>query len=256
VSGRDTNRTGSTLWATRLSRLHPYPAMVADELAFSLVRDHVPPQASVLDPFCGSGRLLVAAEGAALRVGIDTNPLAWLLTKAKLAPARHTILGPVVAQLKHKRRTAPAGPACFLPDRKVDWFTSEVLFELRRIVGWINSLELEQPERLLVAASLSATIREVSFARQNGWKLHRLDPDARSAFEADPWTRLERRLLYCLKELRARRDVQGDTHIALSDARALSCWQRPCKSYLPLRHTVTRVPPYNTARPLPYVSRL
>jgi len=68
---------------TRFSRLHPYPAMVGDELAFSLVRQYVPPQATILDPFCGSGKFLAAAEDAAIRVGIDANPLAWLLTKAK-----------------------------------------------------------------------------------------------------------------------------------------------------------------------------
>src|SRR6266478_5845183 len=85
---------------TRLRRLHPHPAMVGDELAFSLARQYVPPQASVLDPFCGSGKLLVAAEDAAIRVGIDANPIAWLLTKAKLALAHETTFASLVAGIE------------------------------------------------------------------------------------------------------------------------------------------------------------
>src|SRR5580692_1826058 len=96
---------------TRLSRLHPYPAMVGDELAFSLARQYVPPQASVLDPFCGSGKLLIAAEDAAIRVGIDTNPLAWLLTKAKLAPTQETTFALLVAGIEQARRTVSGAPS-------------------------------------------------------------------------------------------------------------------------------------------------
>jgi site-specific DNA-methyltransferase (cytosine-N4-specific) len=138
--------------------------MVADELALSPVRQHVTPKAKVLDPFCGSGRLLVAAETAAIRVSIDANPLAWLLTKTKLAPTRDAIIAPLVAEIEREKRTVAAGPGHLFPDRKVEWFTPAVLFELQRITAWINSLKLEEPERLLVSAALSATVRNVSFA--------------------------------------------------------------------------------------------
>src|ERR1700738_4165557 len=123
---------------TRLSRLHPYPAMVGDELAFSLAQQYVSSQASVLDPFCGSGKLLVAAEDAAIRVGIDANPLAWLLTKAKLALAQETTFAPLVAGIEQARRTVSVAPSLPFLDRKVDWFAPPVLFELQRIVCWIN----------------------------------------------------------------------------------------------------------------------
>src|SRR5687768_12034639 len=73
---------------TRLSRWHPYPAMIADDLATELASLHVRQGSRVLDPFCGSGRLLMAAaaKGASC-FGYDVNPLARLLTEAKAAPA-------------------------------------------------------------------------------------------------------------------------------------------------------------------------
>ena len=221
--------------------------MVGDDLAFSLVRQYVPSQATILDPFCGSGKFLAAAEDAAIRVGIDANPLAWLLTKAKLAPARDAAFSRIVAGIEQARRTVSVGPSPPFPDRKVDWFAPGVLFELRRIVSWINSLELEEPERLLVASALSATVREVSFARLSGWKLHRLDETARSAFRTCPWERLERRLRYCLSELQTRRDAQGEYHVALADARSLSHPGNLAEATSPYDVVLTS-PPYGDSR--------
>jgi hypothetical protein len=221
--------------------------MVGDELAFSLARQYVPPQASVLDPFCGSGKLLMAAEDAAIRVGIDTNPLAWLLTKAKLAPTQETTFALLVAGIEQARRTVSGAPSRPFLDRKVEWFTPPVLFELQRIVCWINSLEIQESDRLLMAAALSATVREVSFARLNGWKLHRLGETARSAFEACPWERFERRLRYCLSELRTRQRAQGEYHVALADARSLSDPYNLVRAHGPFDVVLTS-PPYGDSR--------
>ena len=247
VSNNDGDRKSTSRRTTRLSRLHPYPAMVADELALSLVGRHVPPEAKVIDPFCGSGQLLAAAEAAAIRVGIDANPLAWLLTKAKLAPARDTVIAPFVAEIAQARRTVAAGPVHLFPDRKVEWFTPTALVELQRIAAWINSLKLEEPERLLVSSALSATVREASFARSSGWKLHRLDADARSAFQACPWERFEERLRYCLAELRTKRAVQGECYVALQDARSLSHPGNLAWTHAPYDVVLTS-PPYGDSR--------
>src|SRR5258708_7105976 len=74
---------------TRFNSLHPYPAMIADELAVELSSKFVTPGIKVLDPFCGTGRTLIAAaERGAECVGLDINPLAILVTRAKVADVR------------------------------------------------------------------------------------------------------------------------------------------------------------------------
>ena len=229
--------------------------MVADQLAIMIVSKHVPAGSRVIDPFCGSGRLLVAAEGASLRVGLDVNPLAWLLTQAKLAPVRTSVVGDILAQIsvaaEKSRKTkfnAPTEPSLALDiGRKVPWFAPETAHQLDCIVSWVNELGLHRSELLLVAAALSATVREVSFARQGGWKLHRLNEASRAALTACPWKRLERRLAYCLGDLRDRPAVYGDIHVELADACSLRNVHSSCSIKGPYDIVITS-PPYGDSR--------
>jgi SAM-dependent methyltransferase len=63
----------------------------------SILTRYVPPDAMVLDPFCGSGTTLFEAVRAGHRcVGVDLNPLAVALATAKLEPVS---LEQVVARL-------------------------------------------------------------------------------------------------------------------------------------------------------------
>ena len=222
--------------------------MVADELAISLVEEHVPPGAKVLDPFCGSGRLLAAAVHASVRVGIDANPLAWLLTKAKLAHANPQTIALILADIEAARRVTRTGATHRREDRKVDWFSPKVERELDKIVTWINGLYLGEAERLLVAAALSATAREVSFARQCGWKLHRVDASIRSEFTADPWERLSRRLRYCLGELAQPYPLTGNSLVELAEARSLLDSAKSLAAARGPYEVVLTSPPYGDSR--------
>ncbi|MEY4424144.1 MAG: hypothetical protein RLZZ258_1247 [Actinomycetota bacterium] len=68
----------------QLHSIHPYPC----KFPSSIVREHLEESGlTVLDPFCGSGTTLL--ESAMLGnsvVGIDVNPIAVLISRAKLAP--------------------------------------------------------------------------------------------------------------------------------------------------------------------------
>lgn len=208
---------------THLSRLHPYPAMVADELARDLVATHVPPDSRILDPFCGSGRILAAADRASVRVGIDANPLAWLLTRAKLSRARPEIISNILRDVSNIQKVNPKYQLKTTAHGSVDWFTPEIALDLEKVVVWLNDLQLADPELFLTASALSATVREVSFAKQNGWKLHRLNAEERAVFKASVFDRFERRLRYCEKELKGdAKHTCGVSEVHLGDARFLT----------------------------------
>jgi site-specific DNA-methyltransferase (cytosine-N4-specific) len=231
---------------TRLSRLHPYPAMVADDLAVSLASRFVPSGAKMLDPFCGSGRLLAAASTASLRMGIDANPLAWLLTRAKFARPQPRNIRLIIDEMELAKKRVP-GPGLLVDrGRKVAWFSKSVLEELCRIVNWLNSLELSKDELFLVASALSATVRDVSFARDQGWKLHRLDAETRRKFRPCPWIRFKTRLGYCLEEISTKTvRPSGRTIVKLGDSRSFFGEAAPKSE---LFDVVLTSPPYGDSR--------
>lgn len=63
---------------------HVYPARMHPEIAARLCQRFVAKDATVLDPFCGSGTVLVEAMAAGARsIGVDLNPLALRLAALK-----------------------------------------------------------------------------------------------------------------------------------------------------------------------------
>jgi len=67
--------------------LHDYPARMIPQIAHRLISRYSPEKGKILDPFCGSGTILVEARLAnRSAIGIDVNPLAVLLSKVKSTP--------------------------------------------------------------------------------------------------------------------------------------------------------------------------
>lgn len=181
---------------TRLSQWHPYPAMVPDCLASLLAEAHVAPKSNVLDPFCGSGRMLMAAaERGARCVGLDVNPLACLITEAKAANTCVDTLAKVAEEARSPAvRRLSAEPIVLRGRRNVPWLSDRVASELGSIIRWINSLSLAFPERLVLAATLSAATRDSAWIRKGRWKLHRVPPPEREAWSISAWDQFSRRL--------------------------------------------------------------
>ena len=201
-----------------MSGFHPYPAMVADELAATLSERYVKPGYKVLDPFCGSGRLLVAgAKVPGEFVGIDVNPLACLITMAKTAVASPSTISDITEDIDHAQKRVLAGPLEFRERRKVEWFSEPVRAELGRIVTWINELRLDWPEKTVVAAALSAATRDASYSRKGRWKLHRLSPSARVTHTKSAWDCLRQRLQHYAAETSKDPPPQGRVSVTLGD---------------------------------------
>ncbi|MFM7888782.1 MAG: DNA methyltransferase, partial [Pseudanabaena sp.] len=64
--------------------IHPYPAKFIPQIPKMLIRELASAGDTILDPFCGSGTTLIEALRLECNaIGIDANPLACLLSRAK-----------------------------------------------------------------------------------------------------------------------------------------------------------------------------
>ena len=63
---------------------HPYPAKFTPQIVNKYFNLYCKPGFKVLDPFCGSGTVLVEGVLNGLdSVGIDLNPIAYIISRAK-----------------------------------------------------------------------------------------------------------------------------------------------------------------------------
>jgi hypothetical protein len=106
--------------------------------------------------------------------------------------------------------------------RKVAWFPERSKRELSALIHKINAAHLKTKELLLVGAVLSATVREVSFCRQDGWKLHRIAKDRRKIFSPSALEVFRRRFRIALDELRTTHPLKCAPTVLNGDARQLS----------------------------------
>ena len=222
--------------------------MVADDLAVALAKKHVKPGSKVLDPFCGSGRLLVAGANVPGEfVGIDVNPLACLITMAKVTAANPSTISEIAKDIDQARIKVAAGALKLRERRKVEWFSKSVRADLGQIVTWINELRLDWPERTVVAAALSAATRDASYSRKGRWKLHRLGSSARATHSKSAWDCLRQRLQLYATE--ASKDPPPQGHVSVIQGDAIKVLTSGSSQSLPASFDlVITSPPYGDSK--------
>lgn len=167
---------------------HSYPARVHPATARVLVDvvagEGLDRDAAILDPFCGSGTVLVETKAAGVRaIGVDLNPLAILVARAKtwtasgarrkaLKDVGHEISGMVQAAGKAARRAGAEPmperkPAGFDPNarnrRLAAWFAPHVRRELELLASHLDELREHDAELAdILTACLSAILYKVS----------------------------------------------------------------------------------------------
>lgn len=153
------------------NRLDRYPGKMVSRLADQLVQRYAGEAVSILDPFCGSGAILVAASRAGYRVsGIDLNPISELFCRVKIGG-----FDSVRARELGREWIAAAGRTVDkLPvewRNKRYWFTRGTLdkFEQLRAASKIIDLDGE-PERWPVLLSYVLAVRLCSRADQRSPK--------------------------------------------------------------------------------------
>ena len=143
--------------------IHPYPAKLLAAIPYVFLRcpTLLPAGGRVLDPFCGSGTVLLEAALAGHGAdGADANPLARLIAKAKLAVIDIKQLGTTLETILGKINE-PALP----PDvvNIAHWYDAGVIDRLASLRAAIQALDDENVQRFF-SICLSACARKVSLA--------------------------------------------------------------------------------------------
>lgn len=127
---------------------HAYPARMHPTLARRCVELMAPAGGVVLDPFCGSGTVLVESMIAGRPShGADLNPLAVRLTRLKTTVVDGVAVREVMALAKRiaahaeERRKARRGATRRYPEQDVQMFDPHVLLELD---GLRSGLEVQE----------------------------------------------------------------------------------------------------------------
>lgn len=159
--------------------LHPYPAKFIPQIPNALIQELSGVGDTVADIFCGSGTTLV--EALMLKrhaVGVDANPLAGLISRAKttvITPADSAML---MALAQRARETGEALALAGLHDLfssptfvsvhwrpdfpKLDfWFEPFVIEELAEALAWCRNLA-SQPAQQLALTAFSSIVVAVS----------------------------------------------------------------------------------------------
>jgi site-specific DNA-methyltransferase (cytosine-N4-specific) len=142
---------------------HPYPAKYTPQLVSKYLTSFCQEGNTILDPFCGSGTTVV--EGAIKginSVGIDLNPIAYIVSKAKsnkyegedlrfarnLIPQIQSLNGDLLANV-------------VIPDfpNRAHWFQDNVCLELANLKSIINSVENQRVKDLLLCAFSKIIVR-------------------------------------------------------------------------------------------------
>jgi hypothetical protein len=149
------------------THLDRYPAKMVSRLADRLVERYASNAHRLLDPFCGSGAILVAARQRSIPVsGVDLNPIAALFSSVKLkgfSPERTIQLANELI-LAARRTTQPLSirwPA------KHYWFTAVTLEKFERLRAAARHLNLKaSDDGIAVLLSFALSVRLCSRADQ------------------------------------------------------------------------------------------
>lgn len=178
--------------------LHKYPATMLPQIGLELLKEFKAKKTNLLDPYCGSGSSFSSGLEYGIKkfVGFDLNPLAILISKAKLNYIEADILNTEKEKLKNKISNKTF-------NKNYDSLKSKIINNIKNIDFWIEKKTQEdlifiyslieniknKPEiQNIFLLAFSETLREASYTRNNEFKLFRMQnyqnykPDAFSIF--------------------------------------------------------------------------
>lgn len=187
--------------------LHPYPAKFIPQIPRTLIDVlHPGDNSCVLDPFCGSGTaLLEAVVSGVPAVGVDTNPLAVLLSKVKCTPPQKNLAYAVSSICRTVRTQVEQGHDAEVPDipRLDHWFEPEISNVVAALVEQIRAADVSETARDALRVALSGILVKVSNQESNV-RYAAIDKDITPADVVDQFEQNAYDVLQKLSEVRGK----------------------------------------------------
>ncbi len=213
---------------THMHGFHAYPARMHPTLGRRCIELMTPRSGSVLDPFCGSGTVLVEARIAGRAAwGADLNPLAVSLARLKTHAATECELDAFqsaarrVARHADRRRRERKGATRRFPQQDVRLFDPHVLLELDSLRDGLREVREEFSQRALRLVLSSILIKVSRQAGDTGGK--KTEPKRlASGFTVDLFGRKASELAARMASFQALLpDPPPSVHVLEGDARSL-----------------------------------
>lgn len=171
--------------------LHTYPAMFIPQVARRLLETYSKEGDTICDIFCGSGTSLVESRILNRNAyGIDLNPFAIFLAKAKTTPINPQTLSRKYIALLGRLEKMNESEITKPNFKNLDfWFKEKVIIKLAKLKKTIQEIE-DAAIRNFFMVAYSETVRyssntktgEFKLVRIKGEKLERHDPDVFGIF--------------------------------------------------------------------------
>lgn len=168
--------------------IHSYPAQLIPQIPYHFLREteQNSEESTVLDPFCGTGTVMVEAmHNGWHSIGVEINPIAALIAKVKTTPISPEKLEKhlrLVHQLRKKTKITKNNLPSF--ENLHYWFNEDVIQELAKIKECLESIR-NQDILNFYTATFSSIVKDVSRADsriyvpvlpKRGYKKKKLNP--------------------------------------------------------------------------------
>lgn len=227
--------------------IFPYPARLLRQIPRMLLssRQITSGVDYVIDPFCGSGTVLLEAQIRGIpAVGIDQNPVAALVSRAKTTHIDRTEMQ---ACLSKTSRTAKKSRSYNLPaDFLSRWYSPATLSALSRLAAAVKQAE-DPRHKDFLSLVLILTARSVSIADPRIPVPVRKRPDnVREFRSSDVWSTWENIGEKIMTKIgRLAPGYFAKAYVAHGDARTSEAWSSPL---LGRRSLILTSPPYGAAQ--------
>lgn len=171
--------------------LHPYPAKFPPQLPKNILQYYSRKDDTVLDPFCGSGTVLVEAKLQDITaIGVDVNGLACLLSKVKSTPLEEShieIIEKFVDSIQKDLINRKNGYKTEVEIKEIEglnhWFQKNVAEEISYLLEEINKLSDNDAKDFLKIV-LSSIIVRVS-NQESDTRFAAIDKNIKDCFTLD-----------------------------------------------------------------------